>query len=335
MRSLALNMVIVGLVVTGWSGSLRGNEALTGRLVVFHAGSLAAPFKRISREFMLLHPQVQVLLEAAGSRESARKISEIGRPCDAMASADYTVIDQLLIGEFADWNIKFATNEMALVYHDASRRSGDLTVANWFEILQDPSVAFGRSNPDADPCGYRAVMCMQLAEKHYAQPGLAERLLAKDRQFIRPKETDLLALLESNTLDYIFLYRSVAEQRGLKYLLFPDRINLKSPALAAWYRTATIELSGRKPGETVTRHGEPVVYGITIPRNCPNPRAALAFVKYVLDPDRGMKVMAEMGQGSAIPAPCDAWDKLPPELRTFALPPPAGQNSNHISGTPE
>ena len=60
------------------------------------------------------YPKVKVLREATGSRTAARKISELHRPADIMASADYTVIDALLIPEHAQWNIKLATNEMVI-----------------------------------------------------------------------------------------------------------------------------------------------------------------------------------------------------------------------------
>jgi len=317
MRKTLIVLALIGATAL----TTHAAEALAGKLVVFHAGSLSVPFKQIGAEFNKLHPEVEILLEAAGSRDCARKISDLNRPCDVLASADYLVIDQLLIPNHATWNIKFAANEMAIVYHGKSRRSDELTADNWFEILQDPKVAFGRANPNADPCGYRTVLTLQLAEKHYGKPGLADALLKKDENFIRPKEVDLLALLESGTIDYIFLYRSVAVQHGLKYLVLPDAINLKKAELAAPYAQATIELTGRKPGEVITQKGEPMVYGITIPTNSPNPKAALAFVQFVLTQDQGMKIVEDMGQPSVVPSPCAQWDKLPVELQPFATQP--------------
>jgi len=99
-------------------------------------------------------------------------------------------------------------------------------------------VAVGRADPDRDPCGYRTVMVLQLSEKHYGLPELADHLLAKDQRFIRPKETDLLALLESGEIDYLFIYRSVIEQHKLKMVSLPSEVNLSSPAMADCYRTA-------------------------------------------------------------------------------------------------
>ncbi len=290
-------------------------------LVIFHAGSLSAPFKEISHAFMEENPGVKIDLEAAGSRSCARKIVDLGRSCDVMASADYTVIDELLIPGAAKWNIKFAANEMAIVYHERSRMAGRIDSSNWYEILLDDKVAFGRSDPDSDPCGYRTVLTMKLAEKYYQVEGLAESLLAKDNRYIRPKETDLLALLESGAIDYIFLYRSVAEQHGLERLLLPGEINLNEGALADLYATVSVEISGKEPGTTIVKRGAPMIYGVTIPDNSPNPKLAEKFVEFLLDPRKGMAIMERNGQPSVVPAVSDSYGEIPPPLKKFALPP--------------
>ena len=294
-----------------------GSSDLSGKLIVFHAGSLSVPFKQIAEEFEKEHPAVEVRLEAAGSRRCARKISDLKRECDVMASADYTVIDTLLIPDEATWNIPFAANEMALVYHEGSRRSAELTVKNWVEILQDDRVMFGRSDPNADPCGYRAVLTLKLAALFYADESIAETLLQKDLRFIRPKETDLLALLEAGAIDYIFLYRSVAQQHGLPFLILPDEVNLKTMEYAPVYQQAQVQISGKKPGEFVTKTGAPMVYGLTIPTRAPHPDVALAFVDFVLSSTRGMAVMEACGQPSVVPSPSKTFASVPSQLKGY------------------
>jgi molybdate/tungstate transport system substrate-binding protein len=190
---------------------------------------------------------------------------------------------------------------------------------NWFDILLKDDVAYGRSDPNADPCGYRAVLTVKLAEKYYNKTDLAKELLAKDNQYIRPKETDLLALLESHNIDYIFLYRSVAQQHNLKYLVLPDEINLKNPEFAELYHSVTVDISGKKPGEFITKKGEPMVYGITVLKNAPNKEAAMKFVEFLLSKDKGMRIMEENGQPSAVPMPTNSYDKIPDELKKYTL----------------
>lgn len=313
-----LLIVVLGSMFLPSCGGGDNNADRT--LTVFHAGSLSVPLRKISEDFVDENPGTIVRLEAAGSRSCARKISDLGRECDIMASADYAVIDNLLIPDHASWNIKFASNEMAIVFTEHSKKHDEIDDVNWKEILLDPDIKFGRSDPDADPCGYRAVLTMKLAEKYFRREGLAARLLEKDTRFIRPKETDLIALLETGTIDYIFLYRSVAQQHGLLYVTLPDGINLKTPEYAEMYGSVSVEISGKKPGEKIVKRGAPMVYGITIPANSPNPELAKRFVDFILDTGKGMKVMEEAGQPSMVPSPSETYSEIPEELKKHAKP---------------
>ncbi len=288
-------------------------------LIIFHAGSLSVPFREISAVFMKEHPEVSVKAEAAGSRHCARKVSDLGRRCDILASSDYKVISNLLIPDHADSNIRFALNEMVIAYTDRSRHSNKVTSENWPEILLKEKVSFGRSDPDIDPCGYRSLMAFQLAENYYQIPGLTQKLARKDNlKYIRPKETDLLALLEADQIDYLFIYRSVAAQHELKILLLPDEVNLKSPAFSTLYSTASVKITGKKPGEYITRIGEPIVYSVTIPKNASNQKAAQEWIELLLSP-RGQAIIKDKSQLSITPPIADGFDFLPEKLRSLCI----------------
>ncbi len=303
-------LLLMLVILTACSG---GEE----KLIIFHAGSLSVPMQQLKAAFLEEHPGLEIQSEAAGSRSCARKISDLGRDCDVFASADYTVIDQLLIPDFASWNISFASNEMALAYTSDSRYFDEIGSGNWYEILGKDDVAYGRSEPDSDPCGYRTVLCLHLAERYYALP-MAKGLLAKDVNLIRPKETDLLGMLESGVLDYVFIYKSVALQHGLQILELPEEINLGSPELADIYALAGVEISGKTPGSTIKKRGEPMVYGLTIPRGAPNRGKALEFVHFMLS-EKGQAIMEDCGQSSLIASPSSTFKHIPESLREFAL----------------
>lgn len=64
------------------------------KIIIFHAGSLTVPLAEVEKRFEALHPEIDVLREAGGSTKIARMISELGKPADIMASADYKVIDK-------------------------------------------------------------------------------------------------------------------------------------------------------------------------------------------------------------------------------------------------
>jgi molybdate/tungstate transport system substrate-binding protein len=313
-------LVFVSISISICMSGQQKNNAISGDLIIYHAGSLSVPFKEIAAEFNKLYPKVKILMESAGSVASARKITDLNRPCDILASSDYGVIDNMLIPKYADWNIKFVSNELSIVYLKKSRLASQINSKNWFEILMKKEVAFGRADPNADPCGYRTIMSLQLAEKYYKKPGLAKMISDKDQNYIRPKEVDLLAILESGSIDYIFLYRSVAIQHNLKYITLPDEINLKNMGLAAQYAKATAEINGKEPGKKETVKGEPMVYGITMLRDAPNKPAAIAFLQFLLSKEKGMKIMEKDGQPSVIPMTMQNYDKLPKELKSFAKP---------------
>ncbi len=320
---MIMTMLSAGCRQAGHESGTSQESALSGELIIFHAGSLAVPLRAVSERFQQKYPGITVQAEAAGSRDTARKVSDLGRPCDVLASADYAVIEELLMPAHAAFNICFAGNEMALAFTSRSKFAGEISARNWPEVLLRPGVKIGRADPERDPCGYRTVMLLQLAEKYYGSPGLADKLLASDDRYLRPKGTDLLVLLESGEIDYVFIYRSVAEQHQLQMVLLPDEISLKLPAMASHYRTAMVKLRGRSPGQSVTQRGEAITYSVTIPCNAPHPLAAQAYVALLLSPE-GQAILSACGQQPFSPARVHGFTALPKALQPYCRqePPP-------------
>jgi molybdate/tungstate transport system substrate-binding protein len=160
----------------------------------------------------------------------------------------------------------------------------------------------------------------KLAGIYYEDDALPGKLLEKDRRNIRPRETDLIALLESGQIDYIFLYRSVAQQHKLPYLRLPAELSLGDPELEEWYAQVSTQTLGTSPGTTITEIGQPMVYGLTIPKKAQNIELAEAFAAFLLDNEKGLKILEELGQPGVVPAPNAYFDKLPEKLKRFALP---------------
>ena len=274
----------------------------SGKLTMFHAGSLSVPLAAMEKAFEAKYPGVDLQREPAGSQKCARKITDVGKPCDIMASADYKVIDKLLIPGYADWNIRFATNQLVLCYTDKSAYADKVNVDNWYEILQKKDVVWGHSDPNLDPCGYRSLMVIQLAEKALKKPGLYKKLLAnRPKENVRPKSVELISLLQTGNMDYAWEYLSVAVQHGLKYIVLPDEINLGNYKYDNVYKQAFVEVTGKKPGTHMIIKGKSCTYGVTMIKEAPNPEAAMAFLEYMLDPEGGLKILKEMGQPPFIP----------------------------------
>jgi len=310
MRNTILLLVMTMLLITGCNSGKEQN------IIIFHAGSLSVPVKKISEAFEKANPGVRVLAEAAGSVQCARKITELHKPCDIMLSADYSVIDKLLIPEFASWNIRFASNEIVIAYRPESAYSSIFREDNWPDILLKDNVIIGRADPDADPCGYRTVFAARLAEEYYGRQGLADSLLNKNRDYIRPKEVDLVALTETGVIDYMFQYKSVAVQHGFRYLELPDAINLSSPQMKDHYSSVSYMIPGETPGERSEIRGDYISYSGTIPDGAPHKELAEKYFSFLLS-DEGMKIFTEAGQVPLVSVVTGDTAAIPEALRPY------------------
>ncbi len=263
-------------------------QAPSGPLIVFNAGSLAAPFRQALNEFRQRYPAIAPRQESSGSLEAARKLTELGRIPDLLGVADSAVIPSLLIPAHATWYVTFARNAMVLIYTDRSTGANEINGANWWQMLLRPGVRTGRSDPALDPNGYRALFVTQLAERHYGQPGLGTRLLAAmPPRYMRPKEADLVALVQAGEIDYAWSYRSIGLTTGLRAVSLPPEVDLSDPDRAKEYAFASTRLPGttRAARDSVVMTGAPIVYALTIPEQAPNPVAARAFARFLLSAD--------------------------------------------------
>ncbi|RZN35688.1 MAG: tungstate ABC transporter substrate-binding protein WtpA [Methanophagales archaeon ANME-1-THS] len=297
------------------------NAAEVQTVKVFHAGSLALPFEEAEKQFEALHPGVDIQRESHGSAEAIRQITEVGKPGDVLGSADYALIPNMMYPEFADWYVRFATNEIVLAYNaEMSHYATEITPDNWYEILRRDDVTFGFSNPNLDPCGYRSVMVCQLAELRYNDARIFDDLILKNTAItmseengtyliqtpeqlepktrkvtIKPKEVDLTALVEAGGLDYYFIYRSVAAQHRLPFVDLPAEIDLSAVEYVDTYKKVKLRTMDGK-----TQTATPIVYGITVPKQGDNPEMGMEFVKFVIG-ESGQKIFADNGQPPIVP----------------------------------
>ena len=263
----------------------RGVAGAEGILVVFNAGSLAHPL-RVALDSFARREGITLAQESAGSLETARKITELQRIPDIVALADEEIFPRLLMPAHVGWYARFARNRLVLAYTDRSRYAEAISPDNWVSVLERPGVQVGRADPDLDPAGYRTLLLFQLAERHYGEPGLADRLLATAPQRnVRPKEVELTGLLQAGELDYVWTYESVAQSAGLRHLRLPDRIDLGSSTDSAFYAGASVRVAGRAPGDTMELRGRPIAYALSVPVNAPHPAIAARAAAFLLSPE--------------------------------------------------
>ncbi|MEO2117430.1 MAG: tungstate ABC transporter substrate-binding protein WtpA [Methanocaldococcus sp.] len=323
-----ITIVILLVLGTALCGCMEQEKIV---LKIFHAGSLSVPFEEYEKMFEKEHPNVDVQREPAGSVKCVRKITDLGKKADILASADYSLIPQMMMPNYSDWYVMFARNEIVLAYTDKSKYKNEITSENWYKILQRDDVKIGFSNPNDDPCGYRTQMVLLLSELYYKNSTIYDNLVLKhsnikveenngtylilvpkdlyvdtNKLFVRSKETDLLAPLEAGVFDYLFIYKSVANQHNLKYIELPKETNLGYYEYADTYKKVALKITAKN--KTIV--AKPIVYGLTVPTNAPHKKEAIKFVKFVLGHP---EVLENNGQPAISPAV--AYGNVPEELK--------------------
>jgi len=330
-------------------------------LTIFHAGSLAVPFEDLGAEFEESHPDVDIVRQSGGSAtmiSNAIAQEDAGEsPPDIVASADYKLIpDRMYGGNYSDWYIAFARNTMVLCYSDNATGSDDIVSENrtWYDVLRNEDVSYGHSDPDQDPCGYRTLLVVQLAQKYYYDDaasfnvtpdedaeGLYDALIpgsehergrtggtnstarpGGSEEVVSAKSVDLIVALESGDLDYAFEYRSVAVQHDLNFIELNEYINLSMtneelPGVEDFYYEASIEIltDPGPPAEYAAKHGAAIVYGITIPVHAENEELAAEFIELLLSETGKEIIETENGQPMLDPPLCDHPENLPESLQ--------------------
>lgn len=341
---LIIAVVIIAIIVAGSYAYLHSSskprketKKLSSSITVCNAGSLTIPLQEVASSFEKKYG-IDVLLEPSGSVKAVRKVTDFGVNCDVVAVADYKLIPRFMVPKYARWYIAFATNSMVILYTNHSKYANVVSELknplNIFKILTWKGVRYGFSNPNIDPCGYTSVGVIGLAalETHNLSilkslvidkiPGSSYKIIngtlniyipaniePRGNLVIRPKEVDLVSVLENGDIDYAFNYLSIALQHHLNYVKLPPSISLADPEMAQEYARVVVHiLVGTKDEKAIKM--APIVYGITVPITAKHKEAAILFVKYLLK--NGREIFEEKGQ-PFLPKPL-GYGEVPREL---------------------
>ncbi|MBU1998606.1 MAG: tungstate ABC transporter substrate-binding protein WtpA [Candidatus Omnitrophica bacterium] len=291
------------------------------KLVIFSASAFASPMRDLKNAFQKLNPQIEVIFEFSGSRAACYKITQLKRKADILILADYLVIEDLLMPNFADWYITFARDRMVICFTEKSKYGSEVNPENWYKILTRKDVRLGRVDQNFGPLGYRTLMTWQLAGLYYK-----DRINGKSiyealndncpSQYIRHEELGLLSLLQSFTLDYTFDYISIAKQHNLKYITLPQEIDLSDINFKSDYAQAKVTITGKEKDEPSVAYGLPITYGFTIASDAPNPALAIKFLKFLLS-ENGKKIIKDNYQEVLSLAIASDTSKIPTSLKEF------------------
>ncbi len=336
---IALIVAIAIAVAIGATYYVINIRKVSGELTIFCAGSLKIPLDKVADVVKKSYGTV-VHIVPSGSVEAVRKVTDLGLRPDIVAVADYRLIPKMLVPKYTNWYLVFASNQIVITFTSKSKYADYMLKHpdKWYEVLARKDVKFGFSDPNKDPCGYRAVGVIALSSIYYYNSSILKSLILDKTNIkvkevngklevyvpavlkvkasdliIRPKSVDLIALLESGALDYAFEYKSVAIQHGLKYVELPKKINLSDPSLKDWYAKVVIHLLVGNSKE-VAMPLAPIAYGITILSNAKHYDAAVNFIKVLLGSD-GREIFKECGQ-PILTKPL-AYGNVPEVLRSY------------------
>jgi len=201
---------------------------------------------------------VPVEIEAHGSATVARMIDEGQRDPDIVSVADVALFEEPLS---PSWHSVFTSNSVVIAYNPntaGGERLAEAGTRRWYEPMVDGSVKIGRTDPDQDPLGYRALFMLELASRYYDDASnLREQILERDQIY---PETSLISQFETGSIDAAIAYRNMAVERDYEYIELPDQINLSNPQYTEdWYSTMSYALPS---GQEI--QGGLISYGSTI-----------------------------------------------------------------------
>ena len=211
---------------------------------------------------------------AAGSNALANQIKGKLRRADVFISASPKVNDTLMgaaNGDWVRWYITFAQSPLVIGYDPASRFATELKTKPWYQVLREPGIRIGRTDPKLDPKGALTVQLLDHAEQVYHQPGLAADVLGGEENpaQVLPEE-NLVGRLQSGQLDAGFFYSTETADLHIEAVPLP----------------AEVALSAR--------------YSIAILRDAADPAAAVQFVNFLLGPD-GQAILKQHGLDTVSP----------------------------------
>lgn len=179
--------------------------------------------------------------------------------------------------------VPVASTRMVVIYSPRSRYAVDFVAAAhghkpWYDVLREPDLRLGRTDPAVDPQGANALLTLQLAACYYHQPDLLQQVAGALRNPAQIfAEPSLMSRLEAGQIDAAIGYRSAALSHRLSTVDLPAEIDLAQPALqASWYARAELTLDDGK-----MLHAQPLMFYAAVLDNARQPALARAFVAFL------------------------------------------------------
>jgi molybdate/tungstate transport system substrate-binding protein len=281
-KLLASFTIVAGLLATtpGFAQDNTVNVLYAGSLVNLMERSVGPAFEKATG--------LQFRGYAAGSNKIANEIKGKLRRGDVFISASPKVNQSLMgadNGDHVSWYVGFAESPLMIGYNPKSKFAADFKTKRWDQVLQEPGIRIGRTDPKLDPKGAFTVEMMTKAADLYHQPDLVEKTLGdpENSAQVLPEET-LVGRLQSGQLDAGFFYST--ETSDLKIPAFQP-----APELAA-----------------------KASYTLTILNDAQNSAGAARFVNFLLSA-QGRELLKQHGVDVIKPTVTGNGQAIPPSVQ--------------------
>jgi molybdate/tungstate transport system substrate-binding protein len=279
-------MAVVAIVGMAWAPVARAagtvNVLYAGSLVNLMEHGIGPAFDKVSGDEFRGY--------AGGSNLLANQIKGKLRQGDVFIGAVPKVNSSLMggaNGDWVTWYVTFAQSPLVLGYNPTSRFAADFKSKPWYQVLTEPGIRIGRTDPKLDPKGALTVALMNKAAAYYKVPGLAQQVLGPpdNPAEVLPEET-LVGRLQSGQLDVGFFYSTETASAKIPAVQLPPEIAPKA------------------------------VYTAAILSGAPNRQGAVDFVSFLLGPP-GRTVMTENGLDVQKPVLAGTMTAVPPPIRAL------------------
>lgn len=287
-RSSCLVPRLVGCAIAmlGTLLTVEPTIAASGTVNVYYAGSLVNLNENLVGPAFATGTGYTYQGKGAGSGAIANQIKgRIATP-DVVEFADPAVNATLIgnaNGSYESWYFTYATSKLVIGFDPKSPVAREFVEVQkhalpFYKALQQKGLRFGRTDPNIDPKGYRAVWMAALAQKVYHLKGFKQKLLGdtENASQVFPEQVLVARMLTGQVNAGVF-YLSEVKDLGIPYISLPAQVNLGSTRYAKLYATQHFTTSA---GQTVS--GAPIQYTISIPTTVKNEAGAEAFVRFVL-----------------------------------------------------
>lgn len=236
------------------SGTASSKAAASGHgtVSVLYAGSLVNMMEHDLGPAFAAATHYSYQGVGAGSTELVAQIKGKVRVGDVFISASPEAnggLEGAANGDWVSWYATFAKAPLVIGYNPHSSFAAQFRTKPWYEVIAEPGIRVGVTDPKLDPKGKLTVQAMDEAAAMLGRPELKAAL----SQFIVFPEQGLVGRLEAGQLDAGFFYSNEAREQHI------PTVPIRPVAASA-------------------------TYTVTILKGAPNPQGAAAFVSYLLGP---------------------------------------------------